>query len=83
MNRERAAPRIDEHLAAERRRLIGRLEDRRHILADLRIQPLGHADQFGARADAHQEVVEVMGDTACEYAEALELLRVQQLCLEA
>jgi len=67
--RVRAAPRSTDCL-------ISRLLARRVLLRQL------HQHQIGRAHDAHQDVVEVVGDAAGEPADRLELLRLAQLFLQ-
>ena len=67
----------------EVRRLLGGLLDGRHVAHGAGVVRQVELCQARVAQDGGQQVVEVVGDTAGENAQALELLRVLELLLEA
>ena len=74
---------VGEHLLREVRGPARRLLDLTQVLHDRGFRRQAQPGQVGVAEHRHQDVVEVVGDAAGEHAEALELLGVQDLLLEA
>ena len=76
------APAEREQLVGELSRALGRTADLAEVVGERRIAVRALQQQRGVAADRGQQVVEVVRDAAGEAADALELLRVQQLVLQ-
>ena len=72
-----------EQLLRQLRRPVGRTLDLAEVAGELRVVVRALEQQRRVAGDPGQKVVEVVCDAAREPAEALELLRVQELRLEA
>ena len=78
----RLAPAEGEQLPGERRRPLGRRDDVLENGAHVRRRQLGHERERGVALDDHEEIVEVVRDTAGELADRVHLLRLEELLLE-
>ena len=78
---EEAPPGVCQHLLGEVRGTVSRLVDLTHALEGGRLGAEVHLRELGVAHDPHEEVVEIMGDTTSQQAEAVELLVVPDLRL--
>ncbi|HEX2799396.1 MAG TPA: hypothetical protein VHQ44_06965, partial [Thermoanaerobaculia bacterium] len=75
-------PAESEELSRQGRGPFGRPNDLAQAFAAFRIVGERRAEQLGVTLYDRQEIVEIVGDSACEAAHRLHLLRLAELCLE-